>query len=50
MVGLTSIEQAIELILLNESQNFNSIKDLSNHWDLSEIRTLIDLQIEMLKD
>jgi hypothetical protein len=50
MVGLTSIEQAIELILLNESHNFNSIKDLSKHWDLSEIRTLIDTQIEMLKE
>ena len=50
MVGLTSIENAIESILLNESHNFNSIKDLSKRWDLSEIKTLIDTQIEMLKE
>ena len=50
MVGLTSIERDIELILLNESSNKDTIKDISKHWDLSEIENLIDKQIDMLKE
>lgn len=49
MVGLTSIEQAIELILLDESSNIDSIKELSKRWNLVEIENLIDTQIDMLK-
>ena len=50
MVGLTSIERDIELILLNESSNKDTIKHISKHWDLSEIENLIDKQIDMLKE
>jgi CheY-like chemotaxis protein len=50
MVGLTSIEKDIELILLNESSNKDLIKDISKHWDLPEIENLIDKQIDMLKE
>jgi CheY-like chemotaxis protein len=50
MVGLTSIEQSIETILLNESSNLDSLKELSKQYDLSEIEKLITMQIGILKE
>jgi PAS domain S-box-containing protein len=50
MVGLTSIDHAIELILLDKSNNLNTIKDLSKQLDLLEIENVIDSQIGLFKE
>ncbi len=49
MVGLTLVEQEIELILSNNSSYTDSIKNLTKHWNISEIEKIIDTQIEILK-
>ena len=49
MVGLTVIEQDIELIL-SDSSSLDSIKNLLKHWNLSKIENIIDIQIDMLKN
>jgi CheY-like chemotaxis protein len=50
MVGLTSIDHAIELILLDKSNNLNTIKNLSKQWDLLEVESVIDSQIGLFNE
>lgn len=49
MVGLTFVEQDLELILANNSSHIDSVNNLSKLWNLPEIEKIIDSQIEILK-